>query len=193
MIKALDSELAFELKRQSIHMIGGITISLLTFLLKPIFGRLVVIPLITGILVFLAVPKILPKAWISQHLLYHFERKKDIESFPYKGAIYFGVGIITPLLFLPTLPACAIIIILAVGDAFSTVGGKFFGRYHLKGKTIEGFVSFVGTGFIASLVYVDHVLGFTLAFIGGIIELMPRIDDNISIPIVLSISYLLLH
>lgn len=190
--EARATELRFEIKRQLVHMSGGALISVLAFVLKPVYGWLVVLPVIAGIAVFLLIPKTIPELKMSNHVLFHFERKEDLKCFPYRGAVYFGLGILFPLALLPTAPACAAIIVLSVGDAFSTVFGKWFGRKK-KGKTIEGFAAFVLSSFLAALFYVDVKTAVLFSVAGALAEIQPHVNDNISIPLILSVLHKIIY
>jgi dolichol kinase len=193
MLKAFyDGGTWFEFKRQVVHMTGGVVISVLAFFLHPLYGWLVAFPVLGGILVFLATPRISPGFRVSNHILFHFERREDLKTFPYKGAVYFGVGILFPLLLLPTGPACAVIIVLSVGDAFSTIGGKFLRQRMHNGKTFEGFSSFILSSFIAALIYVDVKTALVFSVAGALVELEGWVNDNVSIPLTLSVLYLIM-
>jgi len=56
-----------------------------------------------------------------------FERKKDIENFPLKGTIFFLIGSLISTMLYRTDIAATSIIILALGDCFSTLIGKPLG------------------------------------------------------------------
>ena len=190
----MDSEQIFELKRQGFHFILGVIIAAAVYTLKPEIGNLILIPLIIGILIMFIIPKISTKLHLSEHLLYHFEREQDKKNFPYKGAILFGLGVIPPILLLSTNLACAVIITLSAGDSFSTIIGKFLGKHKINPrKSIEGFIAFIITAFLAAtfFTYPNLQTAAALAIIGGIIELNHKIDDNISIPWGLTILLLL--
>ena len=121
-----------EFKRQMIHLFNGIAITLAVFILKPKIGRLVLVPLVFAIFILYFIPKLLPDLWISNHLLHHFERRKDIATFPFKGAIMYGIGIIFPIALLEVHYCCAVILILSVGDAFSNLIGRKYGSLLLS-------------------------------------------------------------
>lgn len=178
----MDSERVFELKRQSFHLFLGVAIALAVYLLKPTYGGAVVVPLLLGVLVMLVLPKIRGPLHISEHLLYHFEREQDIKRFPYKGAILFGLGVTAPILFLPTEVCCAVIATLATGDSFSTIIGKFYGKHRIGKKSFEGTLAFIFFAFIGAAYFVDLKTAIKMAFLGAMLELIPEVDDNISIP-----------
>jgi len=152
----------FELKRKMFHFILGTLIACAVFYLYPVYNNLLLAPLIIALIIMWIIPRIPEnRRPISNKLLYHFEREKDRKTFPFKGAIYFGLGIIPPIALLPVDPdgvprlACAVIAVLAGGDAFSTLVGKFYGRYRIRHKSIEGFIAFVIVSDAMATFFVD--------------------------------------
>lgn len=186
----------FELKRKMFHFVLGTVIAYLVYFLLPLYGYLILAPLIVSILIMLAIPRLTIRHPVSDHLLYHFEREYDKKNFPYKGAIFFGIGIMPPIILLPIDPVtgrplltCAVIAVLAGGDAFSTLVGKFYGKYRIGHKSVEGFIAFIISGYMMATLFLPHNLYacFALAFIGALIEFFNNIDDNLAIPIGLTV------
>jgi len=183
------SELGLELRRKGFHLILGSCIAFGVYFLKPHYGNLVLIPLALGVIVMLLIPRIRPGNRVSNRLLYHFERQKDIENFPYKGAIHYGVGVFFPILFLDVKTACGIVMVLSVGDAFSTLIGKFHGRvkiHRLAFKSLEGSLAFLVSGFLSALIFVDVAAAVKFALVGAIVELVSPWDDNFTVPVALT-------
>jgi len=209
-------DVGFEYKRQLIHLAGGVLIALGVSKLMPVYGKLTVLPILAGVVVFKLLPKIRDILGIHNHLMEKYERDKDLKTTPYKGAINYGLGIAAPILFLKVELACAVIMILSVGDSLSTIVGKTIGRTPVgfrdlkkclsfldkenlshpwinsfvcritrtqtTNKTLEGFVGFMVGGFIGSVFCIGVLQGFFLSIIGGFLELLVPLDDNISIP-----------
>jgi dolichol kinase len=193
-------EFIFELKRKMFHFVLGTCIAYAVYALYPAYGNLLLAPLITALIIMWLASHIpAERRWITNHLLYHFEREKDKKEFPFKGAIYFGIGIIPPIVLLPLdasgAPrlACAVIAVLAGGDAFATLVGKFYGKYRIGHKSIEGFIAFIIFSYMMATLFVDPKTAMSLAVIGGIIEFFNNIDDNLAIPIGLTIIILITH
>ena len=195
-------EFVFEFKRKMFHYILGTVIAYAVYFLYPTYKNLLLAPLIIAIVIMWIIPCIpAERRWISNHLLYHFEREKDKKEFPFKGAIYFGLGIIPPIVLLPPdafgAPrlACAVIAILAGGDAFSTLVGKFYGRFRIGHKSIEGFFAFIIFSYMMATVtrFADLKTALALSVAGAIIEFITTIDDNLAIPWGLTIVILLIH
>jgi dolichol kinase len=84
--------------------------------------------------------------------------------------------------------ACASIIILALGDSFSTLAGKRYGRHKIfynPEKSFEGSIGGFVPAFIGAMVFVPPEVALFGAFMGMNVEsLSLRIDDNISIPLI---------
>ena len=191
-MKIRNAEL-LEIKRQLFHLILGLFISVVVYFFRSVYGNLILVPLLAGVLMLVILPKIAPELKISNHLLYHFEREHDVMNFPFKGAIWFGIGITVPIVLIADVNvACAIIIILSVGDSFSTVIGKFHGRLRIGQKSIEGFLAFVVSSFFFALIFIssDPLLAIKFALLGGILEFFALVDDNLMVPIGLTVFYL---
>jgi len=184
-------EFLLELKRQLVHLSIGMVISLSVYFLYPSMGRFVLLPLIVVLSVIFTLPRGIIKMQPFNHLIFHFEREDDIMNFPFRGAFWYGVGILPPVLFLPLTPACAVIAVLSAGDSMSTIVGKFLGKRRFGHKSIEGFLSFFIFGFLAAGVFVSPELAFLFAFLGAVMEFFSFIDDNLLIPMGLSVFYVL--
>lgn len=191
----------FELRRQTFHFMLGTSIAVAIYLLYPIIGQLLLIPLIFAIIFMLLFPYISFDLTISHHILFHLEREHDKLHFPFKGAITFGMGILLPVIMLPPDPvtgepllACATIAILAAGDSISTMVGKFHGKIRIGLKSLEGFLAFVlgATVFTALMGFASWETALVLSVAGAIIEFIIPLDDNIGIPVGLTFFYLII-
>ncbi|MDD5112249.1 MAG: hypothetical protein PHG85_06875 [Candidatus Altiarchaeota archaeon] len=190
----MTSERTLELRRQLFHLVLGSAIAAAVWMLKPVYGNLILLPLISAIALLLAIPKIAPDLTVSNHLLNHFERKSDMKEFPYKGAIYYGIGIIFPIILLRLELACVVILILSAGDSLSTIIGKFYGSHRIGDKSVEGTLAFMAASLTASLIFLSFIGRIDLAQIaavmtlaGALIELQPVLNDNVAIPALLAI------
>ncbi|MFH1785406.1 MAG: hypothetical protein ABH842_03175 [Candidatus Micrarchaeota archaeon] len=175
-----------ENKRQVFHILVG----LLAIAVLLYFGRGVTIALVFFIIIFgllIMNARILhyknPITKLIQWFEHNFERP-DV-PLPGWGSACYATGILIVLTALTDVnEMVAIIIILALGDGFSTLvgrNGKTRIPYNNK-KTIEGTIAFM----IASLpaCYFIGPIGVPLIILGAIIETLPLIDDNLMIPIV---------
>lgn len=171
-----------ELQRQLVHLLNGSAITFVVYFLRPVLGLLILLPLFFALLLLFYVPKLFPDQKIASHLMYHFERRKDIATFPFKGAIMYGLGIIAPIVLLPVNYACAVILILSVGDAFSNLVGREFGRHMVGHRSLEGSFGFLVTAWAAAGLLINPFHAGLLAFVGMLIELFLPWDDNLTIP-----------
>ncbi len=124
----------------------------------------------------------------------HLERSGDLIG---RGALSLCLGVMFTLLFSrPLQDAFAVVAILAVADAASTIIGVRFGTrkfsFNSK-KSIQGTAAFIVAGFIAGSLFVPMEKAFVLAAVLAVVEILPlRVDDNLSIPIVGSLLTLIL-
>jgi dolichol kinase/phosphoserine phosphatase len=128
-------------------------------------------------------------------------REEEIDRYVL-SPLYFAAGVTLPLLIigtllnLPTIAAASVIAFL-IGDAFSTIGGKYLGRHHYPfnpRKTVEGSVIGFSMAFVVLLFFVSPVLALLSALIAALIELLPLpLDDNLAVPLLTAIVLLLLH
>lgn len=183
-----------EFRRQMFHFTLGMVIAFAVLFATPVFGKAVMIPLLLASALMLIIPK-LKNVKFHDKLLFHFERRKDAESFPFKGAFWYGVGVLFPIFFIQDVhAACAIIAVLSAGDSASTLVGKFYGKIRIGEKSVEGFLAFAAAGFLAAMLFqVDTMVALKLAVAGAVIEFIPssKIDDNFSIPVGLTAFYYL--
>lgn len=110
-----------------------------------------------------------------------------------RGFIYYFIGLaITYTFFGSNIPiANAAILILTIGDATSTIIGKFYGKHPLPynpNKTFEGSIAFIIIGFIGALTQVNPTMALIGAFIGSLVEAYTPIEDNITIPLTVGIA-----
>lgn len=120
--------------------------------------------------------------------------RKDIAR-PFLGAfwLYFAFGL--TLLIFPLSIASAACVILAVGDSFSTLAGKPWGRHKIVGKSLEGSLAFLASSFLAASFFIDPFVALAGAAAGALAELAPEagllknlhrrglLDDNMLIPL----------
>ena len=116
---------------------------------------------------------------------------------PGEGALYNALGILFALSVLRNDSAAAIsvILILALGDGFATYIGTRYGRHKLpwnRNKTFEGTIGFAA-GAICALFTMPVTATIFVVMLATIIESLPlRLNDNITLPIVSSLLYLVI-
>jgi len=110
---------------------------------------------------------------------------------PFEGAFYFYAGCAFSFILFPLDIASASSIILAVGDSFSAIIGRLFGKHRIGQRTVEGTLAFVLTAFLASVFFVNPFMALSGAIIGSLVELTSKINDNLTIPLVSGVFMLL--
>ena len=180
----------FELNRQMFHLFLGIAIVLLLmygFLDKGI----ILILIILGIILSIISRK--TKIPIIHHLLEKFERKKEIETFPGKGTIFYFIGVYISLLLFPREIAMASIMVLALGDSISHMYGLHYGKIKhpfSNTKFLEGTIAGFIAGFIGAWMFLpwhEALFASLAAMIVESIEIKlgtEQVDDNLIIPVV---------
>ncbi len=189
----ISSRVYLELKRQLFHLAMGMCIATGVFYLMPLVGLWILLPLILAIIIMITIGALAIKHKIVDFLMFHFERDKEIREFPFRGAIWYGIGIIFPIALMPTNVACAIIAVLSIGDSVSTVIGKTCGKIKIGMRTLEGSLAFLAFGFFGALIFVNMQTALALAITGAVVELVSPWDDNLMIPLVLSLAYALVN
>ena len=122
-----------------------------------------------------------------ENSFHEYERPNTL---PFKGATEFFVGcFFTTILFEPTI-AIAAISVLSLADAVATLIGSYHGKHKLpinKKKTVEGSISFLITAIFILLFFLDPLKAFIIAIFATFAEMIPKVDDNLIIPIVVGI------
>jgi dolichol kinase len=180
-----------ERSRQTIHVVMGLLLCSMiwffgieTTLYFVLSGTCIGILIVHLTLIGINLPGI-------DKLLDRFERKGVM---PGEGSMYYAFGVLFALGLLRSNPSSAIsvILILALGDGLATYVGKCYGNHKLpwnRNKTVEGSIGFVAGASIALLVLPipATILAVVLA---TVVESLPiRLDDNITLPVVSSVSY----
>jgi|Deesub1362A_J573_1020465.scaffolds.fasta_scaffold00109_57 dolichol kinase len=116
------------------------------------------------------------------------ERPEVIKVKPAKGALCFFLGIfLTILIFQNREIGASAVVILAIGDSFSTLIGKKFGAHRLPyntEKSVEGSLAFLISAYFAALLIMPPILAAASVAVGALAESIPsRVDDNITIPL----------
>ncbi|MDQ1261362.1 MAG: Cytidylyltransferase family protein [Euryarchaeota archaeon] len=116
---------------------------------------------------------------------------------PGEGALYNALGILFALSVLRNNYAAAIsvVLILALGDGFATYIGTRYGKHKLpwnKNKTFEGSIGFAA-GAICALFVMPIPATIPVVMSATIIESLPlRVNDNIVLPVISSLLYLII-
>ena len=174
------------------HILIGITIVLLLNF-DLINAKFLFILFIIGLLLSLSSKKYhLP---IIYQFLNIFDRKKDLEGLPGRGAIFYILGAFLVVLIFPKDIAMASIMILALGDSVSRLVGPFGYLKHPFSsiKFLEGVIAGTIAGFLGALFFVSWLPALIGSSVSMLIEGIDlrikkfRIDDNLLIPIVAAV------
>lgn len=180
----------FELNRQLFHLSLGIALVLL-LMYGFIDKNIILILIIIGLILSLLSRK--HKIPIINYLLQKFERKKEIETFPGKGTIFYFIGVYLSLWLFPREIALASIMVLALGDSISHLYGLHYGRIRhplSNAKFLEGTVAGFIAGFIGAWMFLPWHEAFFASLIAMIAEAIEikigaeQVDDNLIIPVV---------
>lgn len=119
-------------------------------------------------------------------LVQWFEKRFEREDAPLPGwgSACYATGALIAVSFLPDIAHVgAVLFMLGIGDGISTIVGRR-GNHAIpynKKKTVEGMVAM----FFSSLAawYFIGPLAVPLAFVAALAESIPRIDDNLTVPV----------
>ena len=181
-----------EIKRQLIHTLLGIIIVILLYFNIINATILFAVSVIGLILSFLSKKFNIP---VIYSFLQIFDRKKDLENFPGKGAVFYVIGAFVVVLIFPKDIALASIIILALGDSVSRLVGPYGYLKHPfhNEKFFEGVIAGAIAGFLGALFFVPWLYALIASSISMLIEGIDleikgfKIDDNLLIPIVAAV------
>ena len=175
-------EVSFEIRRQAAHLIAGVVLA--TFL--SFFGKIsfvyfcIFLLALMGAAIFLIQKS--PRSALAA-IVRPFERK-DVALF--SGAFFLIVGSLVTAMLYPETIAMYSILVLGIADAVAPVAGVAAGRHKLpwnKGKSYEGSLGFLIAA-IAVLLFAEAPLSaFVVAAIVTAVESIPKLDDNVTIPI----------
>jgi dolichol kinase len=110
---------------------------------------------------------------------------------PGEGPLYNALGILFALGLLRSNPlaAVAVILMFGLGDGLATYTGTTYGKHRLpwnKNKTMEGTLGFMA-GAMCALLIMPVSATLLVAALAAIVESLPlKLNDNITLPVVLS-------
>jgi dolichol kinase len=124
-----------------------------------------------------------------------FKEHERPNTLPFKGATEFFIGcLLATVIFEPTI-AIAAIAVLSLADAVSTLIGSYYGKYKLsinKKKTFEGSTAFFLTAIFILLFFANPLKALIVAILATFAEMAPKIDDNLTVPLVVGIAMALI-
>jgi dolichol kinase len=184
------SDFWLEVRRQVVHVAGiGNIFAVMVFGLVPVLWGLV--GQVAGFAV-LSLYLLKHRKGLIAGIVYKFERKKE---HPFSGAFYWALGVLLALLLFPQNAAFAGIAVLAISDAASTLIGKYKGRHDLpfnKSKSWEGSAAFFFTAALVLQFFINPVFGIVIAGIAAIVEMAPKVNDNVTVPVATAALVMLL-
>jgi len=178
---------AMIIRRNLIHALGILTIFTSIYISKQ-FTIAIVLWLVLIYIVHLLFkhhPKLTTltvSKFIDKFSHERFTRRLDF------GPIFFGVGLVLPLIFFPESIAFAAIMILCLGDSFcalTVIFERWYKRLKLyREATVEGTIIGGLAGFFGAVFFVSPFIALLGAIVGIVIEVFSQtIDDNLLIPV----------
>jgi dolichol kinase len=119
-----------------------------------------------------------------------FREHERPNNLPFKGTIEFFFGCFLATFIFEPRVAMASIAVLSLADAISTLIGKHYGKHRLflnKKKTAEGSLSFLLTAVFALVFFVNPLSAVVTAILATLVEALPKVDDNLTIPMTVGI------
>ena len=178
-----------EIARQLIHFSG-----IFLIFIAYIFGKHISFLISAVLLFFFIVLYFAKKEKIKLFtFLINFADRFERKNKDYRGAIYFFFSASTIFLLFPEEIALISIFVLCVYDSIATITGKFLGKKKIffSEKSLEGAIC----GFVITIFFGSYLFPFQKIFlatlIGAVAELIPKINDNISIPFAVAFIFLL--
>lgn len=182
-MNATRNELELELRRQFVHFLGVLAVPVILFA-----GRETAVVVIGSLLLLLLAMSFyrarhrFRNDWLETFIL----KRERPGAFPLSGAVFFFMGAFCALLLFSQQNAAAAVAVLALGDSMSTVVGKMWGRHRLflnKSKSWEGSLAFFLFAAAALLFFVQPQKAIVVAALTAVVEALPRLDDNFTVPI----------
>jgi dolichol kinase len=188
-----------EIRRQLVHSMGSIIAPAIVFLgldaVKNFYGFFLIMVVVlnlyrqtrSGNKTFILEQFYIFEQWMEKQLT-KYERGQEF----LKGPILYFLGVFVTMSLFSAEQVIPAILILALADAGSTVVGIVFGKHkHVwnKSSSWEGTITFFLFAFGVLFYFAPLEIAIFIAGTVALIESLPKIDDNISIP--LSVAFLL--
>ena len=183
-----------ELRRKFVHFLIGSSFVVLVAL----FGVTTAMGVVAAWFAIGTAASILIKKGYKSPLFYNvmsrFQRISE-KHLPGKGAMLLFIGSLLTMLIFRQWESIVLagLIVSTYGDAASTVVGMKWGKTRIvRGRTLEGTVAGILLPVLLLQIFLGWQIGLIAATIGMLAEYIPKIDDNITIPIVTGIVLALL-
>ncbi len=189
---------SFAIKRNIFHLFLGLAITLLLY-----FGFIDVWILagvtVAGFIVSLTQRR--KKVPVIEWFIRVFERDKEQDEFPGRGAFFMLLGITLAVALFPEPIALASVVILAVGDSLSPMIATKFGwmKHPLnKEKVLDASAIGFFIAFLSATFFVSPAESFIASYIAMFVESVDylkgrRMEDNITIPLIAGLSIVVLR
>lgn len=186
--KFLEKKNIFETRRQLAHGAIGVAISAFVLYEPSTIAPYALFASVVAIFLLMRLIKKKIHIPLVSKILNIFERKKDMQKFPLKGTLFFMTGSLMAASLYAKPIAAAAIVILALGDSFSTLVGRPFGKtklIHNPKKSLEGSIAGFVAAFAGALFIASPKIAFIGALSGMVVESIDSpVDDNFTIPVV---------
>ncbi|MEM5804438.1 MAG: SEC59/DGK1/VTE5 family protein [Candidatus Aenigmatarchaeota archaeon] len=178
----------FEAKRQGVHAAGS-TYALVAYFLGSQAALIAACAVIAAafFLGFMRSRRIGPFGGYLEGVMHDwitgFERPDEV---PLGGLVTFSLGVVVVSALFPAGIVVPAIIVLAAGDSVSTVIGKVWGDnplFYNRKKSWEGSGAFFFVALAVLLFFVNPMKAVAIAALVSVVEGMPGIDDNITVPL----------
>lgn len=178
-----EPNLRLELRRQLVHASGILAVPVILFVNREaatvmLGGFLILLIMLS----FYRAKRAFQAKWLETFVL----KRERPGVFPLSGSVFFFLGTFCAFLLYQPLYAAAATAVLAIGDSTSTVVGKFWGKHKLPldgGRSWEGSLAFFLFSFIVLLFFVQPQKAMIVAALTAAVEVIPRLDDNFTVPI----------
>ena len=177
-----------ELKRKLVHFASAIIGLSIIYLDREIILPLLILSSI--IFPFFDYLRINNKTISNFYNIYFLSITRSFESKKLTGATFvFWGALLTYILFDQKVTGIALII-MSLADAMAAIIGVGFGKTKLLNKSLEGsFAFFITTFLILYIFEIPIIISLIVSSLATLTELIeiPKINDNISIPIVVAL------
>jgi len=188
----------YEIVRKGIHLFS-LSIPVIYYFISRQLALCLLLPITTAFIAVDLARYYIPAVseWFYRWFGWLLRRHEtDIKQKRLNGASNVLISASLCVLIFPKVIAINAFAILIISDTSAALFGRRFGRHRFLAKSLEGSLAFFITAVIVILIAPkvnripgEYIIGIIAAAIGTIVEALPiRIDDNITIPLVIGFS-----
>lgn len=174
-----------ELFRKLVHLLFGLLIAVMVLAAGQVTATAI---LAGGLFIGIVLVDLLLRGHripLFSFLVAHLDRN---DRLPGRGALTFAVSALAVVVLFPVTISVPAIITLAVLDSVTTIVGLRFGKHRVyNGKSWEGTLSGIAVTAIVLLPFLTPIGAGVVALLAGILELISPVDDNLAIPVAVSV------